>query len=474
MVLGEALQLIGNLVGVGQQFAGAGLGAAGIGGKSSDEYYASMQTSMIGDVLRYPAGKFWYLDIMDGLSGPYFEHIDALSEDQIDSFLQAGEIILKVIAVVDVLELMTGFGPPADGGDVEAGSAEFSALCGQLKSALPDSRWQGSASQAYAAQDTLLQNLAQRLAELDHAFAGLVKDQADWVVHTRLAMGVVKDILVAAFLLTFVLGFSPWAGPVVARVFALTVAALAMSTVLGMVGALVNFSVNNGREADSLAGEYREVVTAAGVVSPSGLAKAAGSVQGPAAVQSGVGSAGSVAEGGSGESAMPSVAVLAGSGMASQGSTVTQRATLGALTGDGAGVGDGSVPAWPGLPVPGGARLSWPVAPGVAAVTRAGQASGVSGSGGPPGKAVDQGGAPLGLVAAMAGKGHVPAPAARTAAAPGAPAGVDPHDAAALTGDLEGAGPDTNSQLGRPARPATIDSGVVAPSRPPLNSGSTP
>nr|WP_277396007.1 EspA/EspE family type VII secretion system effector [Mycobacterium gordonae] len=346
---------------------------------------------------------------------------------------------------------MTGFGPPADGGDVEAGSAEFSALCGQLKSALPDSRWQGSASQAYAAQDTLLQNLAQRLAELDHAFAGLVKDQADWVVHTRLAMGVVKDILVAAFLLTFVLAFSPWAGPVVARVFALTVAALAMSTVLGMVGALVNFSVNNGREADSLAGEYREVVTAAGVVSPSGLAKAAGSVQGPAAVQSGVGSAGSVAEGGSGESAMPSVAVLAGSGMASQGSTVTQRATLGALTGDGAGVGDGSVPAWPGLPVPGGARLSWPVAPGVAAVTRAGQASGVSGSGGPPGKAVDQGGAPLGLVAAMAGKGHVPAPAARTAAAPGAPAGVDPHDAAALTGDLEGAGPDTNSQLGERA-----------------------
>ncbi|KAA1238489.1 hypothetical protein F0Q45_26970, partial [Mycobacterium simiae] len=99
------------------------------------------------------------------------------------------------------MELTTGFGTPYDGNSLDNGSQHFTTLSEQLKSALPDASWVGSASEAYAGLGTALQNAAASMAELDTQLAALVKDQGEWVTRMRLGFGITKDILVACLLI---------------------------------------------------------------------------------------------------------------------------------------------------------------------------------------------------------------------------------------------------------------------------------
>ncbi|ORW01154.1 hypothetical protein AWC15_07705 [Mycobacterium lacus] len=402
--------------GLSQQFAGIGVGGNSGGG----EYIASMATSMSGDALAMfgrPLARNMITRMLDGR--PAFGN--RLMGD-VGAAGNAAELIRWAITVVDLLELTTGFGPPTEGDDLKTGSQRFTTLCEQLKSALPDSSWQGSASQAYAAQVATLQNLAQTMADLDLKLAHLVKDQADWVTHTRLAMGIVKALLAAAYLITFALIYTPGVGPAAARVFALTVATLGIATAIGMLGTLINFSVKNRQKANGLASQYREVSTAAGAVAQGAQAQA------PAAVQSTGAGVEASSAGMAGQEGMPSIAALANSRLASQGASPTQRAALSALTGDGASLGDG----WP-------AALS---GYGSQAVNGVNPAFGQIGR--------------VAAMAAMAAKGQGAVAPAKTAAAEAAPVGARP-DETALAGDADvgGAGSGTEAAERAPIQPAT-------------------
>ncbi|ORW30721.1 hypothetical protein AWC17_00835 [Mycobacterium nebraskense] len=202
----------------------------------------------------------------------------------VGDFGKAASLIMWTITIVEVLELTTGFGPPADGSDLEGGAQQFADLSAQLKSALPDDNWQGSASQAYADLDTTLQNMATSMAELDNQLAALVKDQAEWVDHMRLAFGILKDVLFAAFLIEMLMFMIPPSGPLAAKIFAGIVCGLGIAGALSFLGVLLNYSITNGQKADALAAQYTQL--AAGAVQTGSLAQAKVATTGESSVSS--------------------------------------------------------------------------------------------------------------------------------------------------------------------------------------------
>ncbi|MEE6138070.1 EspA/EspE family type VII secretion system effector [Mycobacterium sp. 050128] len=170
-------------------------------------------------------------------------------------------LILKTLTVVDLVELMTGFGPPCDGADFAAGSQQLIEISDQLTSALPDDDWQGDASQAYAQQVTALRTLAQGMAELDRQLADITKNQAEWVTHMRLAFGILKDLLMAAFAIELALKISvpQPAGLALAQTFATTVAVLGIGAASSFVLTLFRYSQDNADKANQMISEYQKL-----------------------------------------------------------------------------------------------------------------------------------------------------------------------------------------------------------------------
>lgn len=294
-VFAQAAKIIGTLAGmagVAQQGAGVGLALEGIAsGEMSPEYIAGSATSAGGDlgviaarlgnravVNRFdkftkadPIRNMEFTKRMSGraLSSP------ANARKGVQDFGKAASLILWTITIVEVMELTTGFGPPADGVDLEAGAQQFAALSAQLKSALPDDGWQGSASQAYADLDKALQGMATQMAELDSKLAALVKDQAEWIDHMRLAFGILKDALFAAFVIEMLMFMIPPSGPLAAKVFAGIVCGLGISAALSFIGVLLNYSITNGQKADALAAEYKALAPGAAQTGSKAEAKVA-------------------------------------------------------------------------------------------------------------------------------------------------------------------------------------------------------
>jgi hypothetical protein len=177
---------------------------------------------------------------------------------------QALDFLLATISIVEILELTTGFGPPDEGDELKAGSQQFTTVSAQLQSALPGKSWQGDASQSYADLNATLQTISQKMAELDLKLAALVKDQADWITHTRLAFGILKDILLVAYVISLaMIGAPPPLGPVASRIFSLGVSLLAIFAALGLLGASIGLSCRVGQDVDKLTTQYNEQKVAA-------------------------------------------------------------------------------------------------------------------------------------------------------------------------------------------------------------------
>ncbi|WAC93299.1 EspA/EspE family type VII secretion system effector [Mycobacterium sp. Aquia_213] len=179
-------------------------------------------------------------------------------------------LILKALTVVDIVELMTGFGPPCDGADFTAGSQQLTEISEQLKTALPDDGWQGDASDAYSQQVAALRTLAQAMAELDLQAADITKNQAEWVTHMRLAFGILKDLLMAAFAIEYAMkvGVPAPAGPALAATFATTVAVLGIGAASSFVLTLFYYSQENASKANDLIFKYQKLApSATGTVS---------------------------------------------------------------------------------------------------------------------------------------------------------------------------------------------------------------
>ncbi|OBA75536.1 hypothetical protein A5641_04035 [Mycobacterium sp. 1554424.7] len=264
----DGVRILANLVAVGQQFGGPSGPQADFG---SGEYLAGSVTSMSADGLA-PAARLGARFLLSGLSET------RLADFVTKEFFATGKLSLKAnenpvgavdaygaglilwtLTVIDLLELTTGFGPPYEGDELKEGSRRFVALSAQLGLALPDGSWQGAAAQVYAEADTTLGRVAQRMAELDLQLAALIHNQADWVTHIRLGLGILKGLLVAAYIVHLGLVLSPGVGLAWAKAFAYLVCALGISAGVGMLLALGYYSYDNAQHADAVAAQYRRL-----------------------------------------------------------------------------------------------------------------------------------------------------------------------------------------------------------------------
>jgi uncharacterized protein YukE len=247
----DAARLIVNIGGIGAQFNGSG--SASYGG----EYIASSVTSMGADALS--GGLVGYKMVQQ------YRLSQNMSPDELKEMNQGMKdttsLILKTLTVVDLVELMTGFGPPCAGEDFAAGAQQLTEISNQLAKALPDDDWQGSGSQAYAEQVTALQTLAQQIAELDRQLADITKNQAEWVTHMRLGFGILKDLLMAAFAVELALKISvpQPAGLAMASTFATTIAVLGIAAASSFVLTLFRYSEDNADKANALISKYKKL-----------------------------------------------------------------------------------------------------------------------------------------------------------------------------------------------------------------------
>ncbi|WAC93368.1 EspA/EspE family type VII secretion system effector [Mycobacterium sp. Aquia_213] len=215
------------------------------------------------------------------------------------------DVILLTLNLVEVVELMTGFGPPYEGDDFKTGSSMFIRASEQLNSALPDDRWQGSAAQAYADQDAALQTLAQQVAALDQQLADIIKSEADIVTHIRLSLGLLKIFLCAAYRFELALLAVP-GGAAAAYSFATGAAATGTVATLGLLGTLSGFQIENASKVDGLTTQYDALRTGAGVTGTTFT-----QTEGPAAVESTASGLPAFGSAVSEMSGMPTIATLA-------------------------------------------------------------------------------------------------------------------------------------------------------------------
>ncbi|OBG68459.1 MULTISPECIES: EspA/EspE family type VII secretion system effector [unclassified Mycobacterium] len=284
-IFAQATKIIGTLAGIaglGQQGAGLGLGLGDVtGGSFSAEYIAGSATSSAGSlggigaslakaplVNKYDAyvrgSAQRSIDFKNRMSGGRSGNQAAVKKG-IQDFGKSVSLIQWTITIVELLELLTGFGPPDEGADLENGSQQFAELTEQLKAALPKDGWQGEGADAYAELGTQLQEIAVAMAKLDTDLATLVKDQAEWVVHMRFAFGLLKDALFVAFVIEMAMFMGvPPAGPLAAKIFAGTVCAIGIAAALGFLGNLAYWSVEYGNKAKALSDQYTAL--AAGTV----------------------------------------------------------------------------------------------------------------------------------------------------------------------------------------------------------------
>ncbi|PRI16648.1 EspA/EspE family type VII secretion system effector [Mycobacterium shigaense] len=276
---------------LGQQGAGLGLDFSGWSGSDPGaEGYAATATNTAADLGSFGAaigGKVMSRYIKN-MPQDDLIRLEARMGGQkgVNEFTKAASIISWTITTVQLLQLTTGFGTPYDGASLQTGSQQFTSLAEQLKSALPDTGWEGEASEAYAGLDTTLQTVAQKMADLDSQLAALVKNQGEWVTHMQLAFGILNDLLATALIIELILTLAvpAPAGPAVAKAFAITVASLGISAAVGFLGTLLGYSIENGKKADALADSYAQLV--AGIVQNDSVAQAKVAVAGQSTVSS--------------------------------------------------------------------------------------------------------------------------------------------------------------------------------------------
>ncbi|GLE52668.1 EspA/EspE family type VII secretion system effector [Mycobacterium montefiorense] len=348
----SASRIIMNLGSVGSQSYGAS--SAGYGG----EYLASSASSMGADALT-PFAAVGFAkrgNLLRKMLGPQlFSRVATrTAQESGKKAASAADIILWTITIVEILELTTGFGPPVEGDALKDGSQQFSQLSEQLKSALPDDGWNGTGSEAYAQLDVALKDLAQTMAGLDLQLATLVENQAEWVTHTHLGFGILKNLLLAAFLIEITMTLlPPPAGPVPARIFGLTVSALGIAAATGLLGNLTYWSVEHGKKANALADEYEQA--AAATVQRGALAQAKVATT----AQSTVSSFTAISDGMSGMAATPSSSPSAASSSRGKSTALSAQASASQTPGDGVPeVADKTNPPAPATPMPTLAQLS--------------------------------------------------------------------------------------------------------------------
>ncbi|MGV0815422.1 EspA/EspE family type VII secretion system effector [Mycolicibacterium boenickei] len=86
-----------------------------------------------------------------------------------------------------------GVGTPTDGSQYSGSSSNLLRMKDMIESAQPDDRWQGTASQAYAAANREHAGVYQKLADLDTKLAAEVTNAADVVTRGRAQLDATKS-----------------------------------------------------------------------------------------------------------------------------------------------------------------------------------------------------------------------------------------------------------------------------------------
>ena len=156
----EAAEILAALLVLGQQFAYADDPHFG-----NAEYLASTLTS-VGPSFFAAAQSGWvlrprkrvrfaenptvtFIDVDEGATlgpTPSAANKGKARPEYNNAYVDAGSYIRAALAIVEALELMTGFGPPHEGDSLKGGAERFAQTQAQLRSAYPDGSWQGGAA----------------------------------------------------------------------------------------------------------------------------------------------------------------------------------------------------------------------------------------------------------------------------------------------------------------------------------------
>ncbi len=184
-----------------------------------------------------------------------------LDDERQDALKYEASPILIALSVVQGLEMLVGFGQPIDGSDFEIGSERFSVLAERLTAIFPKSRWEGTASEAYANENAELQHGAETMSGVDTELTDILNRQADWVENFRMAFGIDKDLLSLAHVLEVILKGSGRLGT--AYIFACICAGLGVVAANAFLASLGVIADSHACEADNLTRKYLSVADGA-------------------------------------------------------------------------------------------------------------------------------------------------------------------------------------------------------------------
>ncbi|MBX9728158.1 MAG: hypothetical protein K2X31_04545, partial [Sphingopyxis sp.] len=106
--------------------------------------------------------------------------------------------IYTALMFVQFFKILAGFLSPYPGDSLQRSSAQLTELHDLLGLASSNELWTGVAAEGHQSQVSNLQSLVEKLASCDKWLAAYAQHQADIVLHTRLALGVLEGLLIVA------------------------------------------------------------------------------------------------------------------------------------------------------------------------------------------------------------------------------------------------------------------------------------
>lgn len=166
-------------------------------------------------------------------------------------------LIYPVIIGAEVTLLTAGFDAPYNGADIKAGTEAqlLRSLGGRLNSALPDSaNWEGLAAQNYAGKVQGIEQIIDRLIEIDQQLADCAQRQAEIINNIRLGLGVLKGLCAAACFYSQVYAASGNLAGL--KSFEFKIATLGMLGLAAIIACAKVFSQKEGKTASERAQDY--------------------------------------------------------------------------------------------------------------------------------------------------------------------------------------------------------------------------
>jgi len=212
------------------------------------------------------------------------------------------EILEVALLVVESMNILNGFGQEDEGGSFKTARAYFGTADVALKNAIPDDHWQGSAAEAYKAENEKQRTRLQSLEELDSKMQEILERQAGMVEDTRNFLGIWKGVITASVFIAIAL--YAYAGPQASIGYQVLVAFASIAAVTSKELLTAMAATSIGHEVDGLQDKYQEIADAA-KLSSDGSDKPSVKAGMPKAVETKISSFEALSDSTSGSTALP-------------------------------------------------------------------------------------------------------------------------------------------------------------------------